>query len=239
MLRKLALVLALVCVAALTALPARAVSGTLSGKKVALDPGHSEAPGENGTANEGCTSTGYCETVLEKDLNWDVVAETRVKLEALGAQVLVTRGQHEYVDRPTRYQRANAFGAQVLISVHHNGSADPTANYTISYYTQKSDQKIATIAQACLVSYLHFRDLGISRSGFGMTVKPRMPSTLTESWFLTNDVLANRLVEEKQVAVVVTEDWRDYDSDSLVDLEAAALTDAIERYLTNRPACSG
>ena len=197
---------------ALSVLPASATHGPLHGRVAALDPGHNERATDTGAIN---TINGT--TLEERDVNWTVVAATKSKLEALGASVVRTRGQDEYVDRPTRYQRAAAGGAEVLVSVHHNGSADPTVNDTITYYTQRSDQRIASLAQGCLVTELGFPDNGIRRDGFGMTVKPKMPSALTEAWFVTNDTLATRYLANPG---------------SLIEPEAAALTNVISRYLT-------
>ena len=212
MTRRLLLALLLALGAALTALPAHADHGLLHGRIVALDPGHNESASDTGATN---TITGT--TLEERDVNWAVVVATKSKLEARGATVALTRGEHEYVDRPTRYQRAASAGAEVLVSVHHNGSTDPTVNYTITYYTQKSDQRIASLTQGCLVQELGFADQGIRRDGFGMTVKPKMPSALTEAWFLTNDMLATQYVN---------------DPESLIGPESTALTTAISRYLT-------
>lgn len=217
MTRGLLVALGVALVAAALALPASA-DGPLQGRIVALDPGHGETATEMGTSN---TINGV--TVYERDVNWTVVVATRAKLEALGATVVLTRDQYEYVDRPTRYQRANDAGAEVLLSVHHNGSSDPTINYTITYYTQKSDQKIATLAQQNLVQYLGFSDHGTRRDGFGMTVRPRMPSALTEAWFLTNDALAERYLYEQS---------QGHPSGSLVDLEASGAAEAVLEYLT-------
>ena len=210
--RRLVLALVLALATALAALPASAAHAPLHGPGGALDPGHNESAGDTGATN---TIDGV--TLYEKDVNWAVVDATRLKLEALGATVALTRGQDEYVDGPTRYQRAAEAGAEVLLSVHHNGSADPLVNYTVTYYTQKSDQRIATLAQRCLVDQLRFPDNGTRRDGFGMTVKPKMPSALTEAWFVTNDALAARYLA---------------DPGSLVGPESTALATAARTYLT-------
>ena len=213
--RLCSVLLLLAALSALSTLPAGAVEGPLTGKVVALDAGHHETPTDTGATNTVCTPG--CTTVEERWVNWEVVLATQAKLKAQGATVALTHTMEEYVDRPTRYQRAAAAGAQVLVSVHHNGSSDPTVNYTITYYTQKSDQRIASLAQQYLVEQLHFPDNGIRRDGFGMTVKPKMPSALTEAWFVTNDKLAEQYVT---------------DPASLVEPESLALAKAIAQYLT-------
>jgi N-acetylmuramoyl-L-alanine amidase len=214
--RLCSVLLLLAVVGALPTLPAGAAEGPLTGKVVALDAGHNETPTETGATNSVCTASD-CTTLEERWVNWDVVLATKAKLEALGARVALLHTMDEYVDRPTRYQRAADAGAQVLVSVHHNGSADPLVNYTVTYYTQKSDQRVASLAQQHLVAQLGFMDNGIRRDGFGMTVRPKMPSALTEAWFLTNDERAAQYVANPE---------------SLIEPEAQGLADAIAEYLT-------
>ncbi|MBI1886673.1 MAG: N-acetylmuramoyl-L-alanine amidase [Chloroflexi bacterium] len=212
--RKLILLLALVFGLALAFGVTRAGAdhGPLHGHVIALDAGHSESASDVGAIN---TIGGT--TIYEKDVNWDVVVSAKAKLEALGATVALTRGENEFVDRPTRYQRAADAGAEVLVSVHHNGSTDPTINYTVTFFTQKSDERIARLAQNHLVAQLGFPDSGIRRNAFGMTVKPKMPSALTEAWFLTNDALAAQYLA---------------DPASLIGPESQGLADAAFEYLT-------
>lgn len=183
---------------------------------VELDPGH------------GGTETGAVNDVpegrlLEKDVNLTIALATEAKLKSLYGtkyDVRLTRRTDVNMSRPDRYNKANADGAKVLVSIHHNGSSDAGVNYTTSYYTQRSDLKIAQFSQAKLVQYLGFNDGGIRHDGFTMTVRPKMPSTLTEAWFITHDPTAGGYLQEIAAGT----------SGGLVDREATALAEAINAY---------
>jgi N-acetylmuramoyl-L-alanine amidase len=208
--------------------PARASDQPLAGRIVALDPGHFETATDTGAVNERVQPR-----LVERDVNWEVVLVTRAKLEALGVAVVLTRQEGEYLDRPTRYAIANAAGAQVLASVHHNGSTDTRVNYTATFYTQPGDKGIASLAYQQLTLQLGFTGGGgVWRDAFGMTVKPKMPSTLTESWFITHDTTAQRYWSEwgQRTSWTPGLGWA---AGSLVEREAQALADAIAAFLTS------
>jgi N-acetylmuramoyl-L-alanine amidase len=68
---------------------------------------------------------------------------------------------------------------------------------------------------------LGFPDRGTSHSGFGITMKPKMPSALTEAWFLSNDALASQYLSEKAAG---------FPPGNLVDREAQGLANAVVCY---------
>jgi N-acetylmuramoyl-L-alanine amidase len=156
---------------------------------------------------------------------------TATKLEALGAGVLILRNADEYVDRPVRYARANEFGADVLLSVHHIGSTDGSVNYSATFYTQPDDMPIAVLAYEKLSAALGTKNGMLWQDTFGMTAKPQMPSTLTEAWFITNDQMPERYLSEAHTrsrGTAVGEGWV---AGTLVWLESQALTDAVLAFL--------
>ena len=200
----------------------------LAGKIVALDPGHFETESDTGAVNDRVQPR-----LVERDVNWEVVLVTRAKLEALGATVVLTRQNGEYLDRPSRYKIANDAKAQVLISVHHNGSTDPNVNYTATFYTQPGDRAIASLTYEHLITQLGFNTGGgVWRDAFGMTVKPKMPSTLTEAWFITHDLTAQQYWSEwnNRTDQTAGMGWA---IGSLVDREAQAIADAVTSFLTS------
>ncbi len=223
-----------IVILAVLALPAGLMSLTavangqlLTGKIVALDPGHFETENDTGAVNDRVQPR-----LIERNVNWEVVLATRDKLEALGATVVLTRQEGEYLDRPSRYRIANVANAQVLVSVHHNGSIDPAVNYSATFYTQPSDKAIASPAFEHLIRQLGFNGGAVWRDAFGMTVKPKMPSTLTEAWFISHDTTAQQFQAEwaERTSQTAGEGWT---VGSLVNREAQALTDAIVSFLTS------
>ncbi|WP_425302332.1 N-acetylmuramoyl-L-alanine amidase [Nocardia neocaledoniensis] len=113
------------------ATPEPAVSDQLAGKTIFLDPGHQGSAhsenlsrqvdnGRGGTKD--CQTTGMTSLngVPEHTINWQVAQLVQASLEALGADVVLSRaddsGWGGCVD--DRARAANASGAQVAVSIH-------------------------------------------------------------------------------------------------------------------------
>jgi len=172
--------LILAALALLIALPVGAATNPFDGKAVALDAGH-------GAADTG--ATGYCgETaVREVDVNLAVRAELGELLRANGASVYDVP---QLDSRRNRVAAAEEAGADVLISIHHNGSSNTSADYTQSFVTQKNDKEFAKHIHPALVAALGLPDRGIKNDGYGMTVYGSLPGILTEAYFITNTAAA-------------------------------------------------
>ncbi|WP_372465919.1 N-acetylmuramoyl-L-alanine amidase [Nocardia spumae] len=113
------------------------MSTRLAGKTVFLDPGHQGAgdPGDlNRQVDNGRGGTKECQTtgmisrngVPEHTINWNVAQLVRQSLEALGAQVVLSRqddtGWGGCVDE--RAAAANRSGAAVAVSIHADGAPE-------------------------------------------------------------------------------------------------------------------
>lgn len=113
-------------------------------------------------------------------------------------------------------------GSEVLISIHHNGSSNSSANYTQSFVTQKNDKEFAAFIHPSLVSVLGFTDRGIKNDGYGMTVYGSLPGILTESWFITN---SDRACDAQK--------YFDGESNTIVHKEANALFAGLAGYFSS------
>ncbi len=82
---------------------------------VVLDPGH-------GGAEPGAVSPGG---LVEKDLNLTVARETARLLTEAGATVVLTRDGDHTMTAAARGLVADAIGPALLVSIHHNGGAEP------------------------------------------------------------------------------------------------------------------
>lgn len=152
--------------------------GLLNGKVIALDAGH----GFEGAVG----AVGYCEgkSVFEVNVNLTVRDNLKSRLEEQGATVFLVP---QLETRKERVAEAEEAGADILISIHHNGSGDTTADYTETFITQtKYDKPLAEFIHPALVTELNLSDHGITNSGFGMTVFGDHPAVLTEAYFITN-----------------------------------------------------
>jgi len=206
----------------------------LEEKIIALDAGH------GGTETGGAVNQKY--QVAEADVNWDVVQALKIKLEEQKAYVVVA-------DRlSTRRDRVNDAVAKcaaldvngdgvadnkkcdVLVSVHHNGSSDPTHDGTLTIYTQNSDKPLAEALLNSLVP-LTGRSEGMLKGGYGMTVYKNLVSAITEAYYITNDWEA----EQYYYSV-------DKDGNGIIDRieeEADALLQGLSDYFSIPPTKPG
>ena len=94
--------------------------------RVVLDPGH-------GGTDPGAKGLGGAQ---EKDITLDIAHRTAPVLARDGIQVILTRDEDKFVSLEERTARANAFGADLFISIHCNASpAESRGRRGIETYT--------------------------------------------------------------------------------------------------------
>jgi N-acetylmuramoyl-L-alanine amidase len=154
--------------------------------QVVLDAGH-------GGTDTGAVNAKY--GLLEKEQTLDVARRLEALLEADGYAVCMTRTTNaETLSNRDRYTYANTTGARILVSVHMNGSSDPTMDYTTTLFGKwRKDKELAyavfnglsalpaadgtgTIAMRSPYSYAS-----------GVLLKSNMPATIAETVFITSD----------------------------------------------------
>lgn len=169
---------------------------SLEGKIIALDAGHGGTElGATYPANMGTDAE-----VFEKDVNLAVVYALKQKLEdsTVGAKVVLTRKCDETISsRKSRVDMAieeckSLYGRKcdALVSVHHNGSTDPTYDGTMVIYNEKQDIPLAEALLEALWP-LTGNNEGLEHGGYGMTVYGHLVSAITEAYYITNNEEAN------------------------------------------------
>ena len=159
-------------------------TGSLSGKKVVLDPGH-------GGSDAGASNSAY--NLREKDQNLDVANRLRSLLEASDATVYMTRTGDQTLSNNDRYTFANTTGANILVSIHMNGSTNPDADYTNTLYGKwQKDKELALNVFDGLRTLPAATGTGpiATRTPYqyasGVLLKSSMPATIAETVFVTN-----------------------------------------------------
>ncbi|MFW2489220.1 N-acetylmuramoyl-L-alanine amidase [Clostridium chromiireducens] len=206
------------------------VPGSTSGKVIVLDPGH------NFGGDDGAYATHNGVTYVERDLNMQVAEKLKVKLEALGYTVIMTRNSS---DRETiavtqsltnRVNIANNSGADLFISLHHNAAATASVNGVEVYYSSRaqdssfggaySDYKLSTsmnlassVASA-ISSSTGATNRGPRDSGLFVCRNTAMPSILIEFGYLTNASEAQK---------VSTWSYQDKEATAVANAIAAAI----------------
>ena len=115
----------------------------LNGVRIVLDPGH------GGRADWGHWKRGPT-GLQEAEVNLRVAQFLRDFLQAVDADVILTREADEYldpdlaVDNRKRIALANESRADLFISIHHNGADKPETNYTAIFYRGEGEWSAAS-----------------------------------------------------------------------------------------------
>jgi N-acetylmuramoyl-L-alanine amidase len=177
--------------------------------KVVLDAGH------GGTDSGAVSANG----LREKDQTLDVANRLKALLEGDGCTVYMTRTRDETLSNNARYTYANTTGADVLVSIHMNGSTVDTVDYTTTLFGKwRKDKELAyavfgdnvTSPKINPPSY-GLRTLSAVNGGgttggtistktpysfaSGVLLKSNMPATIAETVFITNTNEANQLAD--------------------------------------------
>lgn len=171
--------------------------------KIALDPGHG---GLAHLPDYKRGPTGKQEAVM----NLNVALQLKKFLETAGAQVVLTRADDRFVSLAERAAIAAREHCDFLISLHHNASDRPTANFTSVFYHSHPDYSPASmdlaraiyfgLAEALRLPELSpeglLSDKTIYPAGFGLLRVATMPAILLESSFFSHPEEEKRLMQE-------------------------------------------
>jgi N-acetylmuramoyl-L-alanine amidase len=114
--------------------PQAAGNATRNVRRVVLDPGHGgHDPGAAGPSG-----------LKEKDVTLDIAHRAAPLLaRELGVSTLLTRDGDVFVALDERTARANAFGADILISIHCNASEDGSGHGVMTFVLDESPDSMA------------------------------------------------------------------------------------------------
>jgi N-acetylmuramoyl-L-alanine amidase len=178
----------------LCSLPATAQPGPLTGKIVALDPGHG-----------GDQAGAFHHGVREADVNLAIGLELKSRLTAAGATVVMTRATNELAAPPgvtpaaelqARVDIAKAADADIFVSLHAN--AHPTKPETagaITFYAPGRPNDLAATVLEALVLETGAVNKGVRPANFYVLRNSDIPAVLVEVGFLTNREEAARLAD--------------------------------------------
>ena len=154
--------------------------------KVVLDAGH-------GGTDSGAVNTKY--RLTEKEQTLDVANRLKTLLAGDGCTVYMTRTfNSQTLSNNDRYTYANSTGANVLISIHMNGSTDEMVDYTTTLFGKwRKDKELANTVFSSLSTLPAANGTGTiaTRKPYsfasGVLLKSNMPATIAETVFITND----------------------------------------------------
>jgi N-acetylmuramoyl-L-alanine amidase len=153
---------------------------SLLGKRIVLDAGH-------GGEDPGVVFGG----LSEAQLVWDLASRLEGRLSALGVRTWSTRGPSNGATDEQRAHFANEVGADLVVSLHIDGSPSPLANGIAAYYYGAGEssstigERLADLAQRELVARTGMLDNRIHGKTWALLRLTRMPAVRVELGYLT------------------------------------------------------
>lgn len=172
----------------------RTAGPALAGKLVVVDPGH-------GGPDRGVEAHG----LTEADVVSELAAKVEGRLSAAGAQAFLTRGAGGVLGDDDRAGFANAAEADLVVSLHVDGSANPACHGVATYYygtlptpTDRGrrsvvGERLAGLVQREIIARTDFLDCRTHAKSWELLRGTRMPAVRIELGYLTNAGDATRL----------------------------------------------
>ncbi|HEX5540932.1 MAG TPA: N-acetylmuramoyl-L-alanine amidase [Micromonospora sp.] len=179
---------------------------TLVGKVIVIDPGH------GGPDDPGMVVGEDSRRWSEAELAYDLAARLESRLATAGMRVHLTRGPSPAAALPelARAELANEFGADLLISLHLDGHANPEANGVATYHygtdngvTSSAGEHLAGLVQREIVARTGLRDCRTHAKTWDLLRLTRMPAVRVEVGYLTSPADRDRLTDPRQRDTVV------------------------------------
>ena len=181
--------------------------------QVVLDAGH-------GGSDSGAVNSRY--GLKEKEQTLDIARRLKALLEADGHPVCMTRTWDQTLSNNDRYTYANTTGAEVLVSVHMNGSSNAATDYTTTLFGKwQKDKAFANTVFKSLSTLPAAEGTGTvaTRTPYsfasGVLLKSNMPATIAETVFITSDAEGRLLSDgtgarQQQIAAALKTGIEDY-----------------------------
>lgn len=168
------------------------MNSSVQGARVAIDPGHGPSdPGATGPSGR-----------REEEVTLLLARDLARELAGRGADPILLREEGTDPSPGERARLANRAGAEVCLSLHLNGHADPTAEGSSCYYygtegtLSPAGQRLAGLIQDEITSRMGSVDGRTHPLSVTLLRETRMPAVQVEPCFLTNPKEERLLAEE-------------------------------------------
>jgi N-acetylmuramoyl-L-alanine amidase len=147
-------------------------------KTIVIDPGH----GGRDVGAIGASGS------YEKNFAFLTAAELKQELEILGANVLLTRPEDEFVSLGSRISFSNMMDTDAFISIHYNSVPElPEVTGIETYYYQGQNEILASYIQSELIKATDANDRGITNENYLVIMQNVKPAVLLELGFISNE----------------------------------------------------
>ena len=145
-------------------------------KKVFIDAGH----GGNDTGAIG-------NNLREKDITLSTSKLIELELKQQGIEVLLSRSNDSYLTLSERTNKANRWGADVLVSIHCNDAENKSAQGIETYCYKFSYRKLAdNVHNELINAKLYTKNRGVKEGNLHMVRESKMSACLVELAFIGN-----------------------------------------------------
>lgn len=166
-----------------------AVKNPFKGKTIIVDPGH-------GGSDQGASSKSG---TLEKNVTLKTGLMLKKKLEAAGAEVIMTRSTDKYVKLKDRQGAADAF-----ISIHSDALSENTPNGLTVYYYRDSQKSLADTLHMAIRKKSLLSDRGVRQENFQVIRQTKIPAVLLELGYISNPLDEQMMKDDVQRQIVTT-----------------------------------
>lgn len=172
----------------------------LVGRQIVIDPGHGSAADTGVTVPEGPLRWS------EADLAYDLSSRLEGRLAACGMRVHLTRGPNprSALSSLERAQLANDLGADLLISIHIDGHANPAADGVAAFHygtengvTSTIGERLAGLVLREIVARTGMRNCQIHAKSWELLRLTRMPAVRVDIGYLTSPLDRARLTDPR------------------------------------------
>ncbi|MFD2046187.1 N-acetylmuramoyl-L-alanine amidase [Ornithinibacillus salinisoli] len=147
------------------------------GKTIVIDAGH----GGRDVGAIGANET------YEKHLTYKTAYELEQLLTLLGAEVVLTRSEDEYIFLGSRSSVSNHSNTDAFISIHYNSVPElPSATGIGTYYYHDQYESLANYIQEGIVKETDARDRNATFGDYQVIRQNYKPSVLLELGFISN-----------------------------------------------------
>lgn len=178
-------------------------ANSLAEATIMIDPGH---------GGEDSGATNATDTAFESTATFDTAIALKAKLEAQGATVMLTRPNDVFVDLEDRSEVSNLNQVDAFISIHYDGSEDPTWSGTTTYYYHEADESLAQSINQSLAP-LPLENVGVMFGNYHVLRENTRPSVLLELGYMSNQYDLQYIFSETYhdlVATAITEGLINY-----------------------------
>lgn len=164
----------------------------LGGKRIVIDPAHGGS--EAGWVNDG---------VCAADLTFDLARRLQARMVATGMEAFLTRGPQQNPSQADRAALANDLAADLLLSLHVDGSPSPHAAGIATFHfgtdtgnISSAGEALAELVQRELVARTGMIDCRVHHRPWEILRRTQMPAVQVEIGYLSNATDRARLVDE-------------------------------------------